>query len=101
RLLLAFSSSFMLGRDVQLLALTSFPTRRSSDLLLMNDVVDARFAKLVNVKNRSVVDQFKDDVGLVLIYNDAQLEKIIGIAVVGMDHEVGTHLVQCQHHFAD
>src|SRR5690606_15332239 len=67
----------------------------------MNDVVDARYAKLVNVKNRSVVVQFKDDVGLVLIYNDAQIEKIIGIAVGGMDHEVGTHLVQCQHHFAD
>lgn len=66
---------------------------------LMNQIVQIGCLKLVDVKNIPFVNNFKNDV-LTVAPRDANTERIIGIAVVRMNHQIGAHLVQRENDLA-
>lgn len=71
------------------------PDAQATLPLFMNQVVKRWLGKTIDVEHLSVVDNFKYKLAFLGNIN-GQFKKMIWIAVVSMNHEVGTHFVQRQ-----
>jgi hypothetical protein len=63
---------------------------------LMDDTIQSGSSEFIDIKHCTIIDELKDK-RVVLFDEYVELKKIIGIAMVGVNHEVGAHFILSEH----
>ncbi len=66
----------------------------------VNEVAEIRSDELIDIKRGTVINDLEDNrIGVFQV--NIQFEEFIGIALVSVNHQIGTHFVQREYHLTD
>jgi hypothetical protein len=71
------------------------PNTKPSLSFIVNQAIDTRLMKIIDVKHLTIIHDFEDYFTLLGNVN-IQIDKMFRIAIVSMDHQVGTHLIESE-----
>src|SRR6478735_3773442 len=66
--------------------------------LFVDQITDVRGMKFVDIENGAVINNLKNDLAVSCM--NVQFNRMIGITVMCVNHEIGAHFIHCQYNSA-